>query len=290
MKKDESFEEKRHYFPIEGVEIWQNPKNKFWIFQLHYSANENKRDDAYRDEIKSSMPIRQYMQEYELQWDSYIGLPVYADWNEKIHLSKERLTPQAGLPLIIGLDFGLTPAAVIGQLQENQLVILHELVETNMGIERFSDKLAQLISVLYPEWNNRRKNIVMFIDPAGTFRKDTDEGTCAKILDSKGFNPLPGPVSFEERKRSVEHFLTRVTKSGPCFKIDAITCPTLVRGFNGGYRYPEKSAEIEPHKIRPLKDFHSHCHDALQYMASGVLNMRQTIGVKVPRLVYGSVK
>jgi hypothetical protein len=102
-------------FPMDGVEVYKNPKNKFLVFQLHYSANPNKKDPSYRDTIKSSMPIRQYMQEYELQWESYAGTPVYPDYQRSIHGSKEPIAPVLGLPLLRGWDFGLTPACVIAQ-------------------------------------------------------------------------------------------------------------------------------------------------------------------------------
>ena len=40
------------------------------------------------------------------------GKPVYPEWRDTTHVANEALAPIEGLPLIIGLDFGLTPAAV----------------------------------------------------------------------------------------------------------------------------------------------------------------------------------
>jgi hypothetical protein len=75
---------------------------------------------------------------------------------------------------------------------------------------------------------------------------------------------------------AVEHFLTKRDKHGPCFAVNEKECPVLVRGFDGGYRYPEKAAEIQSTKLSPIKDVHSHIHDALQYLCSGIIvaNMR----------------
>lgn len=274
--------------PIPGIEVWKNIRNKFVVFQAHYSANPDKRSDEYKDNIRSSMPRAQYMQEYELQWDSFAGMPVYPDFDPKRHKAVSgSLAPVNGLPLLRGWDFGLTPACLIAQLQGDQLVVLREFVAENMGIERFSDRVLRECAVLYPEWADRRKNWRDYIDPAGEFRKDTDEGTCAKVLDSKGLYPIPGPVAWEGRRKSVEHFLFRQTKEGPCFLIDAALCPITYKGFVGGYRYPEKSAEIQPNKLRPIKDEHSHPHDALQYIASGIIMMRKKSSVKIPVLGYG---
>lgn len=273
-------------FPLEGVEVWRNPKNKFVVFQLHYTANPRKTDPNYRESVKSGMPIAQYLQEYELQWESFAGKPVYQDFQERIHGSKDAILPELGLPLLRGWDFGLTPACVIAQLVEGQLRILREFTAINMGIERFAATVIPELRTLYPNWRDQKKDWIDFIDPAGFQRKDTDETTCAQILVGQGLAPRPGPVAFEARRKAVEGLLTGITKKGPNFIIDLAECPVLVRGFRGGYRYPEKSFEIEPSKWRPIKDEHSHPHDALQYIAAGVKTLARTKTLNVPTPTY----
>lgn len=277
-------------FPMTGVEIWINPKNKFTVVQLHYTADPDKRSKEFKESIRSSMPIRQYMMEYELNWETWEGLPVYPDWDQAHHGSKDIIKPQAGLPLLRGWDFGLTPACIVAQLQEQTLVILKEYTALNMGADRFSDLVLRDCTKRFSNWADKKHQWKDFIDPSGEFRKDTDEGTCAKILDNKGLYPIAGPISWEERRTSVEHYLTKFTKQGPCFKVNLGECPVLVRGFNGGYRYQENAAEIEPAKIKPVKNEYSHPHDALQYITSKIINMRHASGRRVPTPSYGWTK
>ncbi|HUR99066.1 MAG TPA: hypothetical protein VMZ26_13450 [Pyrinomonadaceae bacterium] len=274
-------------YPIPGIEVWRNPKNKFFVFQLHYSANPHKRSSEWRAAAKSGMPLAQWNQEYEIQWDSFAGMPVYPDFDSKRHLIHEPPRAIPGLPLLRGWDFGLTPACIVAQLVEDQLFVLREYTETNMGAERFSEKVLSACAVEFPGWSDPRKNWRDFIDPSGAFRKDTDEGTCAKILDGHGLLPISGPVAFEARRKAVEYFLLRQTKAGPAFQVCESTAPILVRGFRGGYRYPEKASEIEPAKIRPVKDEHSHPHDGLQYICSQVILMRSRHKAPIPVLNYG---
>lgn len=274
-------------YPIEGIEVWRNPKNKFFIYQLHYRANPAKRTVEWKVNASSGMPRAQWNQEYEGNWDSFEGTPVYPDFDPSRHLVSYVPEPVAGLPLLRGWDFGLTPACVVCQLVEDTLVVIREFTETNMGAKRFSELVLKQCAVDYPEWGDPKKNWRDYIDPSGAFRKDTDEGTCAKILDDAGLNPIPGPIAFEERRQSVEHFLLRQTKAGPGFVICESSSPVLVRGFKGGYRYPEKANDVEPNKLRPLKDEHSHPHDALQYVASRVMMMRKGNRVRIPVLNYG---
>lgn len=263
--------------PIKGIRIWENEKNRFTVFEAHYSADPDKQSAAWKEAAKSGMPRRKWDQEYEINWATFEGLPVYGDFNAQIHLSESPIKPHLGLPLLIGFDFGLSAACIVGQLQEDQLVALKEFTSVNMGARRFLAHVAPLLRQAFPRWGSFKRDYLCFGDPSGAFRKDTDEGTCFQELDRVGFSPEPGPVAFEARRTSVEHFLTRTTKKGPCLIINSTECPVLTKGFEGGYHYPEKALEIEPGVLAPVKNHYSHVHDAFQYLCSGIrdANMRR---------------
>ncbi len=274
-------------FPIPGVEIWKNPKNKFFCFQLHYSANPAKADPKYREGVKADMPLAKYMQEYELQWDSFEGKPVYPDFSKHRHGTHRIIDPVVGLPLLRGWDFGLTPACIIAQYVGEQLFVLHEFTAENMGADRFSTIVLNQCHINWPRWADNKVNWRDYIDPSGFFRNEDQEGTCAKVLDGKGLSCLPGPVVWETRRSAVEQLLTKQTKAGPGLVICIPTCPVSIAGFEGGYRYPEKSFDLEPGKIRPLKDKHSHPQDGLQYIAAAIIKMTKRKHVKMSDVSYG---
>lgn len=277
----------RKIFPMQGVEIWKNPKNKFCVFQIHYTADPDKRSAKFKESIKSKMPEKKFLQEYELHWDSYEGLPVYSDYDRNIHGSKTEIQPEIGLPLLRGWDFGMHPACVVAQVQGDQLVVLWEKVMVNRGIDKFSEAVLNECAVLFPEWDDLKNDWRDFIDPAGHARAATDATTCSQILSKAGIRPIPGEVSFEARRSSVEHFLVKNSKEGPGFLIDMGKCPILCRGFEGGYRYSDKAADIEPTKVMPLKDEHSHPHDALQYICSKIVyNRKKKSGKRIPKPRY----
>jgi len=278
-------EESRQY-PMTGVEIIKNPNNGFVIFELHYSADPSKRSPEWKEEVRKGMPRRKFLQEYEKSWESFSGLPVFDDWDKEAHGIKGPIEPLVGLPLLRGWDFGLTPACVVVQLQEDCLCVLKEFTAVNMGAERFSTLVLKECAVLYPSWADQRRDWHDYIDPSGNFRKDTDEGTCAKILDGKGLRTIPGAITWEERRTSVETFLTRRTKKGVCFKVSIPGCPMIVRGFDGGYRYNESAVEIEANNLRPIKNEFSHPHDALQMITSRILMMRNKFRIKIPTPSY----
>jgi hypothetical protein len=274
-------------FPMEGVEVWRNAMNRFFVFQLHYTANPAKRSAEFREQASSSMPKLKFLQEYEIKWLSFAGIPVYPDWNATAHGSRTTLDPEPGLPLLRGWDWGLTPACVIAQLQGDRLIVLAEITANNMGAKRFTPKVVRECAQQFPNWTDQKKHYIDYIDPAGFARSQSDETACAQALISAGMRPIAGAITWEERREAVEHFLAQRSRHGASFQLDIGRCPILYKGFEGGYRYPEKMAEIEPAKIKPLKDVHSHAHDALQMIASRVtIRTKRGVVVDLPRLQY----
>lgn len=235
-------------FPVDGVEVWQNPKNKFVIVKLHYTADPKKRDPAWLDNIRSAMSVSKFRQEYDLQWDTFHGKPVFPDFSEQMHTSKEKIQPELGLPLLLGVDQGLNAACVVCQMQGERFVVLEEITTSNMGAERFVELVIRQLSTNYPEWSDLKRDYRVYMDPAAFSRRDIDERTWASVWTKKGFKPLPGPMLWEPRRQAVESLLLRQNKEGSCFLMDKGSCSLLFRGFAGGYRYPERAFDIEPTK------------------------------------------
>ncbi len=287
--------------PMEGVEVWRNPGNKFVIVDLHYTADPRKRSEEWRNAVKQSMPARDYAMEYEKSWQTFEGKPVYADFNRSIHVAKARIKPEPGIPILLGWDFGLTPACLLMQLIGRRLHLIKEFVEDNGSISKLGPEVWSYLMLQYLPWmHNLEEMILSYVDPAGFQRKDTDEKSCVDVLrycgDIKhpekrvGFkNIRPGPVNWEPRRKAVETYLTQVYGDGPGLLIDEDGCPITVEGFGGGYRYPDSAVNIEPTNIRPIKNKYSHPHDGLQYGAAGANALLKQYGkhLRVPVPSYG---
>lgn len=278
--------------PLEGVEVWRNPRNGFVVVDLHYTADPRKRSPEWRESIRRSMPARDFAMEYERSWQTFEGKPVYDDFNKTIHVSTDELKPEPGLPLILGWDFGLTPACILAQLVGRRLIILAEFVETAGSISKLAPVVYQHLFTNYLPWLNGDDKLISYVDPAGFQKAQTDERTCVEVMKKCGFKTVkPGPVGWEARRKAVEDYLTKTYGEGPGFLLDESKCPILHEGFNGGYRYPEKAIEIEPTMIRPIKNKYSHPHDALQYLAAGATALIKAYGFKdIPVPHYGFQK
>ena len=274
--------------PMQGVELWTNPTNKFTIMDIHYTADPEKRGAEFRESMKAAMPLHQFLREYERNWETFSGLTVYPNFREDIHCPVKKPEAQLGLPLLVGVDFGLTPAVVIGQLQGNSLKLLAEMCAQNESIKTFFPKVLSFLKTHFREWNVTEQ-IIFIIDPAGFNRNENDERTCALEMQEilPGITLEPGPVAWEKCREFVEHYLLYIDKEGAGLELDRASCPVLVAGFKGGYRYKDSTADIEPDKVRPLKDAYSHPHDALQYLCYGARQKALAHSVThIPRPIY----
>jgi hypothetical protein len=191
------------------------------------------------------------------------GKPVYEDFRYDVHVGKGELAVSPTLPIYVGIDFGLTPAAVFAQKVGFRWVVFDELVAEDMGIVRFSEylkeKLASFASKSYYIWG----------DPAGDHRVQTDESTPFQILRGKGIMARPAPSNdVLVRLESVNSALTRMVDGTAGFIIDR-KCVNLIKGFTGGYHYKRLQVSGERYDEKPNKNRFSHIHDALQYCLLG---------------------
>lgn len=195
------------------------------------------------------------------------GKPVYdKTFNEQLHIAPSSIMPITGKEVVVGLDFGLTPAAIFTQLSPMGIFnVLRELYEDNMGIEQFMDSFIKP----YIASEFKGYSFIFIGDPAGVQRAQTNEKSCFDIIRSMGFKIIPSKSnSFLYRKSAVEYFLTKLTNSKPAFQIDP-SCKMLISGFKTKYCYkPLRSFGGNSFSTEVKKNEYSHPHDALQYAAS----------------------
>ena len=200
------------------------------------------------------------------------GKPVYNMFVVDTHVAKEEIPVADGMPVYVGLDFGLTPAAVFGQKVRGRWLLLQEIVAFDMGIVRFSELLRQEIAVRYA---NCEVNI--FGDPSGDFRAQTDESTPFQILRGAGLRARPAPSNdVALRIESVSQPLQRMSEGKSGLLIDP-RCRELIKGFEGGYQYKRMQVSGERYDDKPDKNRFSHIHDALQYLMLGAGEGRQVL-------------
>lgn len=174
----------------------------------------------------------------------------------------DEVMPVSSHPLLIGLDFGRDPCAVICQPDHRgRLLVLEEIVAEDIGLE------LQLQRGIKPILMSERyigRPVIIVGDPAGTSKSTLYEETSFDLIKREGLHAYPAPTNdIDRRIGAVESWLLGSRDQGPAMLIDRQRCPTLIRALAGGYRYAKTRNGVR--RTVPDKNEYSHIIDALQY-------------------------
>lgn len=198
------------------------------------------------------------------------GKPIYPEFRDSIHV-RDDLKATPGLALHIGIDFGLTPAAVIGQRTPmGAWNWIDELVTEDMGAKRFGELLASKLRGEYGVGQGGFTVASITGDPAGDIRAQTDEETPFRILAAAGIVAQPARTNdFLLRREAVANSLTRLIDGRPGLLISS-QCRILRKGMAGAYRYRRlRVGNDDRFADKPDKNAYSHVCEAGQYMLVG---------------------
>jgi hypothetical protein len=193
------------------------------------------------------------------------GRPVYPEFRQAIHVAATELPPIRGIPITVGLDYGLNHSAALIQVSPlGQVRVLDELVTENCGSRRFA---SEYLRPLIQSQKYAGCSFYYTGDPAGTQRSQSDESTCIQILRDCGFYVDRAVTNnFEARRDAVARFLTMLVDGKPGLLVSP-TCEMLISGFISGYNYRKMQLGGYDNRFaaKPDKNIYSHPHDALQY-------------------------
>lgn len=261
-----------HLSPDDGV----TPNDNGWVVFKQPSGRspeaeniENLPENYYDTQGRSDDYIRVFID--GLYGHSLAGTPVYKYFKPDYHISKHPLTMVKGSvrPIIVGMDLGLTPAAVIGQLDpRGRMLIMGEATGFDMGVQRFIR--TKLKPLLNEKFAGAKVQIVC--DPAGRQRQQGDEKSTVQLIEAEGFSVIPASTNaVAARLNAVDDYLMRNADGDAAFLIDP-SCTALKAAMMGGYRFHPKTGNIE-------KNNHSHVAEALQYLALHITDFSGSVPV-----------
>lgn len=197
---------------------------------------------------------------------SLSGKPVYlTSFRVDKHVSKKPLRADPELPVVIGFDTGLTPAAAFMQMGlDGRVRILREASVFDMGMKRFAmNYLRPIIKNFFPA------NPLIFIgDPAGSRRADSDESSAFKVLkelfDKDDVVVKAAATNNPDvRIQALEQIMCQYPDGEPLLQVDP-SCKRLIEGLRSKYRYP-KIKISGAYSDKPEKNDWGHLVEAAQY-------------------------
>jgi hypothetical protein len=225
--------------------------------------------EGYYSELMEDKDLDWSAVHVESQWGtSNAGQAVFRKtFHAPTHVKDMNVTVNPNKPIMIGLDFGRTPCAVIGQHDNfGRAIIMKEVITEGMGLIQMVEEHLKPI-LFSPPFAGKKVFIVG--DPAGRFKSQIDEETPFDVLKTQGFLAYPASTnSIDPRLLAVERLLRQTTMGEPALQISRAGCPTLIRAMGNRYRYRRKrdgQFDDIPEKLHPWSDV---C-DALQYFCLG---------------------
>lgn len=198
------------------------------------------------------------------------GKPVYPEFQDSIHVAREPIKLLPGLKeIIIGNDFGLTPAAVFIQEDpsDGQLQVVDEFVSERLGAINFGKEQRRIL--------NKKFNglaVIGWGDPAGIGGSSIDEDISPiDCVVAAGVPMTAAPTNDPTpRRESVAGLLTTLTTRGRPALIISPTCKVLRKGMAGGFNFRRVQVSGDARfEDKPNKNRFSHVCEALQYACVG---------------------
>ena len=224
---------------------------------------------GYYDNLAGDRDIDWVQVHVESQWGvSNAGQAVFRrTFHAPTHVKDMGVTVNPLRPVMVGMDFGRTPCAVIGQHDGyGRAIIMKEVVTEGMGLIQMLEEHLKPILANFPYANKR---IFIVGDPAGVQRSQLSEETNFDVLKEAGFAAYPASTNaIEPRLLSVDRLFRQTIAGEPGIQISREGCPTLITALGNKYRYRRKrdgQMEDIPEKLHPWSDI----ADALQYFCLG---------------------
>jgi len=194
------------------------------------------------------------------------GKPVYPEYVDSVHCMQDEYVPDPSLPIILGVDFGRTPAC--GMIQYlpaiGRYIGFDEFTSENMSAATFAPELRRYLDREYPGFTYARSGG----DPSGDSMGQATDDTPFKILAKNGLAVVQPTQTNDPliRRSSIINPMKRLCMDGkPAFMISP-KAKMWRKGLAGGFCYKRvQVAGDERYKDEPDKNKYSHICEAGEY-------------------------
>ena len=206
------------------------------------------------------------------------GKPVHPRYVDSVHCQDIDFTLDKDLDIILGFDWGRTPACSFMQKTTvGGWVVFDEFGAEDMSAITFAPELAKHIRANYPSHSFKGWG-----DPSGGKSQSTDD-TPFKIMNAEGVPCRPTEKSNDVllRRSGVEMPLRDIGMDGKPRLVVLPKAKMIRKGLAGGFCYKRvMTSGDERYHDEPDKNKYSHYVEALEYALVGEGEGKKAINVK----------
>lgn len=193
------------------------------------------------------------------------GKPVHPEYNDTVHCVDD-VEWRSDSPIVLGYDFGRTPACAILQQIGQTWYCLDEYCATAMSAAKFGPNLLN-----YLNQNYKGASFIGWGDPAGSHAGQEVESSAIQILQLTGLPCMPCDTNDTlQRRAAVSQPLTQLGMGGKPRLLICRKAKMIRKGLAGKFCYRRlQVAGDAKHMDVPDKNEWSHPVEALEYGLMG---------------------
>lgn len=196
------------------------------------------------------------------------GKPVHPRYVDSVHCIDMDFKPDPTVPIIIGYDFGRTPAAaLIQQAEFGRWICFDEFYATDMSALTFAPELKLYIDHTYKD---HKAGFRGWGDPSGGRGGEATDDTAHQIVRASGLPCNPTVTNKASlRRAAIEKPLTETCMDGKPRLVILPKASKIRKGLKGGFCYRRVMVSNERYTDEPDKNEYSHPVEALEYALQG---------------------
>ena len=215
------------------------------------------------------------------------GKPVHPWYTDSVHCQDIRFTPNIDQNIILGFDFGRTPAcAFMQRTSVGRWVVFDEFISFDIGAIEFAPALKRYIDEHYQGYKFKGWG-----DPSGSNKNQANSETPFKIIRAAGIPCSPTPTNDPlKRRAALESPMKEMCMDGKPRLTVLPKAKMLRKGLQGGFCYRRLNVSGEKYTEEPDKNEYSHIVEACEYGLQGEGEGRQALTRAQGRKNLGSMK
>ena len=194
------------------------------------------------------------------------GKPVHPMYTDSVHCQHMDFVPDKSTPIVLGFDFGRTPAcAFLQRTPIGRWVCFDELVDSDSGAIDFAPTLKKYIEQHYPHYSFKGWG-----DPSGSNRNQANSETPFQIMRAAGVPCSPTRSNDPMKRRAaLEVPMKEMCMDGKPRFIVLPKASMIRKGLQGGFCYRRVQVSGDRYTDEPDKNEYSHPVEALEYALQG---------------------
>jgi hypothetical protein len=246
--------------------VSRNPRNKFTVVTVHYSADPDKASEAWIKMAMQGMPERGWMREYEIDYTVFEGKTFFPEFKQ---FNIENCAYEPKEIVYRGWDYGYhRPCCLITKLnKQDQWCWLEVILGQDENVLDFGKRVRTHCITHFPG--------AMYVDvgdPAGEAISDKSEKTSVQILESVGIYIRSRKQPTKQGAEIIRQKLAMRADGKPGMIVDP-SQQLLIDGFRGGLHFPE-TREGQPLSEHYEKDgYYEHPFDCGRYLATDMFTV-----------------